>query len=243
MYPNAGESVVTWAPPRPLNRRAATFTGGERSGAEGEQAAENAARSLRRAVSTMRRFSVENQLTRYAVFTFAEPVHDRRMALREWRRMSRLISRMERTTGKPMPWLMWLELHPGGHGYHLNLLVGGKWLHQRAWSEIWGRGRVYIEKIRTRRGAREDARAAARYAVAYAEGHGKVLGEGRTGGEHRYEVSQGHQPLMVRCRAWEAADGRVEAIRAMGGEVPAYEWESGQAEDWRGPPVLFMSWR
>jgi hypothetical protein len=136
-----------------------------------------------------------------------------------------------------------LELHADGHVHiHAAFNIGGRRRIPKALiGRLWGHGFVDGRRFESKRpGRNERARAVARYVVKYAT---KAIEDGRlSAGEHAYEVAQGFQPTAVRMRAWDRAGARREAIRAMGGEIPAYEWDSGDSEDWTGPPVSFLSW-
>jgi hypothetical protein len=128
-----------------------------------------------------------------------------------------------------------LERHRDGH---LHVHAGlSRYVDKRELGELWGHGFVDVRKLRTKRGGREDARAAARYLAKYA-----TKSREADPGEHGYEVAQGHSPAVARMRAWDREDGWALAVGAMGGEVPSYEWASGDSEDWTGPPVAFLGW-
>lgn len=96
------------------------------------------------------------------------------------------------------------------------------------------------EARQRRPGRNERARATARYVVKYATK--SIEAAELDPGEHAYEVAQGFQPVMVRVSAATRALAWAELVRCQGGEVPAYEWDSGDSEEWTGPPVGFLSW-
>jgi hypothetical protein len=133
-----------------------------------------------------------------------------------------------------IPWLYAPELHPGGHGWHVHFGVD-RYISQRKLARLWGHGFVDIRKLRTGKGGREDARAAARYLAKYVTKAREL-----EPGAHGYEVRQGHQPEVVRVRAWGLAPLREVLVREWG--EPAYEWSSDSEEQWRGPPAAFLSW-
>jgi len=181
---------------------------------------------------------VANGCTRLATFTYRDGTHDRAQVVRDWRRFARLL----RARWPELAWVRVLELHPSGHGYHVHAGLNRGFPNERrdrALARLWGHGFVDLRKLRGKQGGREDARAAARYLAKYAT---KDVDD-QAPGEHGYEVAQGFQPESVRLRAWDRDGALAEAIRAMGGEVPGYVWDSRSVMDWTGPPVLFVSWQ
>jgi hypothetical protein len=244
VYEGAGEGVVSWSsgvsPPR--SHRLWPSAGGSpapegRGHAPGQgvgaavEAAEPRADSRRRSRGRLRRYVVSNRLSRLATFTYAEGVHDRARVVADWRGFSR---RLERE----VPGVVWaraLELHPGGHGFHVHVALGG-FIPKPLLARLWGHGFVDVRKVRSRRGGREDARTAAAYISKYVA-KDPIAGPG----EHSYEVRQGFQPVAV--RAW--FDSREAAcsglVRASGGRL-SYRWDSDADPRWRGPPVVFAGW-
>lgn len=184
----------------------------------------------------MRRYAVANGIRRMATFTYRDGTTDRAQVKRDWAAFAREL----KVRWPELAWVRVLELHPSGHGLHVHAGLSRGFPDERrtrALARLWGHGFVDVRKIRSKRGGHEDARAAARYLAKYA-----TKDRATTAGEHGYEVAQGHQPVVVRLRAWDAGGARQAAIAAMGGEVPAYEWTSDESASWTGPPVAFVGW-
>jgi hypothetical protein len=245
LYEGAGEAVI-WregpppgpsAPPHPEARTSAVGSDAPGSGGgAGGVGTSDRERVARRARGRVRRYAVANRTRWLVTFTYRVAVFDRLQVKRDWASFAR----EAKGRWPELAWVRVLELHPGGHGLHVHAgwsrSVGAE-RRTRELAKLWGHGFVDARKIRSKRGGHEDARAAARYLAKYATKERET-----NAGEHGYEVAQGHQPVVRRLRAWDAAGARLEAIRAMGGELPAYEWESGSCELWRGPPVCFIGW-
>lgn len=200
-----------------------------------EEVTLNRERAARRARGRVRRYAVRNGCTRLGTLTYAVAQSDRRLVVRQVQQWERRVR--ERFGRVPLVWA--LELHPGGHGFHVHFALGGpRKLPKVQLGELWGHGFVDIRKVRTGRGGREDARGAARYVGKYV---GKAFDAGLGSGEHAYEVAQGFQPVARSVTGTDPGTVRLRIMAAMGGEVPSYEWSSEGLEDWRGPPVGFLS--
>lgn len=245
LYEGAGEAVI-WRespppdPASPPSAEARTTAGGADApgagGGEGGAAGSSRERVARRARGRVRRYAVANGIRRMATFTYREGTFDRRQVKSDWAAFAREL----KARWPELAWVRVLELHPSGHGLHVHAGLSRAFPDERrtrALARLWGHGFVDVRKIRSRRGGHEDARAAARYLAKYA-----TKDRDTSPGEHGYEVAQGHQPTTVRIRVWDAAAGRLAAIEAMGGEVPSYEWDSGDSTRWTGPPVAFLGW-
>jgi hypothetical protein len=210
---SAGSAAVPLAVPRPA-----------------DDLADNRARSLRRLRGRARRYAVANHLARLCVVTNREVITDRGVMLR---RVSGFIRRLRAAHG-PLPYMVTLEWHPGGHGLHANVLLD-RWIAKDELAALWGHGFVDVRLMRSRRRRGvSPARVASSYAVKYAT---KAAEEWPR--QHAYEVGQGFQPEVVRL---SGTDLVRRVIGVMGGEVPSYVWDSASVTDWRGPPVLFVAW-
>jgi hypothetical protein len=197
----------------------------------------------RRARSRSRRFAVENGCTRLWTFTYAPDENGDRPTWPERARVKRDWHEFARRLPPGTAWLRTLEKHADGHIHvHAAMSYGkGDERRTRRLARLWGHGFVDEGQARqSRPGRNERARATARYVVKYATK--AIEGAELDPGEHAYEVAQGFQPVMVRISAATRALAWAELVRAQGGEVPAYEWDSGDTEDWTGPPVGFLSW-
>jgi hypothetical protein len=206
-------------------------------------AAEQRQRVSRRARGRSRRFAVENGCTRLWTFTYAPDENGRRPTWAERARVKRDWHEFARRLPPGTAWLRTLEKHADGHVHvHAAMSYGkGDERRTRRLARLWGHGFVDEgEAHQSRPGRNERARATARYVVKYATK--SIEAAELDPGEHAYEVAQGFQPVTVRIFAASRARAWAELVRCQGGEVPAYEWDSGDSEDWTGPPVGFLSW-
>lgn len=193
------------------------------------------ARSARRARGRLRRYLVTNGCNKLWTLTYrGQGQHDRRQVVRDVQAFGRRL----RSEYPGTAWAYVLELHPGGHGWHVHFSTG-RYLDVYRVRRMWPHGER-VDVTRFRGGRREQARGVARYLSKYIA---KELGEGLEAGEHSYEVAQGHRPIGRRVYAFgDRETARAMLVAAFWGEVPGYEWSSGDSEDWTGPPCGFASW-
>lgn len=158
--------------------------------------------------------------------------------------MLRDVQAFERRLSAAFPGAAWLrvfERHRDG-ALHVHVLVppevagrGYAERRTRRLARLWGLGHVDADP---RFGSGHGAlRRAARYASKYVT-KGAVAGLGR----HSYEVRQGFQPEAARFGGPTVEAVWAELVRAMGGEVPAYESRSSEWSDYRGPPARVLAW-
>lgn len=250
-YPTAGEAVAFYVPPPSQDGGPSTWS--ELS--EDEREAENEKRAVRRAKKEMRLYMVANGLRYMWVLTLAgsglHGADGRREIMRRVGRFVRLLR--ESRGGAEFPYLYSPELHPGGHGWHVNFFVASR-MDQGRMAALWGQveadgdapcGFVWVKdwvRKNRRKGAsaREGIRNAARYGAKYAskDWAQEVL----VGGQHRYEKAQGFAPKVV--GRWGHTRDRIvwELLAVFQGVLPAETWRSEEAEGWRGPPVMCMRW-
>lgn len=255
VWPDAAEAlVVGTAPPAASaeDHRSALVPDGSRR--EYVDVQGNRERVARRARQTARRYAVSNGCERLWTLTYrdgrpcrscgnARPLYACRACRDRVRAdVRRFWHRLRSSKGRTaeLPYVYTLEEHKSGH-VHVHMATRlhspGERVH-RAVATLWGHG--FVDEARPRGGRRARARKAAGYAIKYAT---KAIESGALDpGEHAYEVGQGYQPTVVLWSADTRADGERAALASMFGEVPAYRWESESLEDWRGPPVVFMSW-
>lgn len=169
-----------------------------------------------------------------------EGQHDRDQALSD---VAGWVKRLRAHLGHPFPYLCVLELHPGGHGWHVHVLMPRKFIRHEVMARLWGHGFVQFsdENRRIRRvpGQRARSRAAAGYLSKYVA---KAVGSGIDRHRHAYEVAEGFAPEKISRECSNFADGWRELVRDHGGELPSLEWSSDQVEDWSGPPCWFFMW-
>jgi hypothetical protein len=238
-FPAAREAILTWAPDAP-DWGGASADGprgprerGVRATAAPDQAAaaEHRERSRRRARGRLRRYAVANRCTRLWTFTYRPPQpFERSRVVEDWHAFARAL----RAAGIEVPWVRVIERHQSG-ALHLHAGFGG-FVDIRQVEVLWPHGYVHAKKMRTRRGGREDGRAAAVYLAKYA-GKASVA----FAGQHSYEVAQGF-PVVELAIEHPSLDPILHALaRRMNGPA-AYEWDSGSSSEWRGPPTVYLAW-
>jgi hypothetical protein len=184
------------------------------------------------------------------VLTFADPPTERSavMAL-----VAEFARRLRNDLDTSVPYWYSPELHPGGHGWHVNLFVADRLEHARI-AELWGHGFVWVtdferspsgpkgEPLGLCRTPREGWRRAAQYGCKYAQ---KDWDPGAIGPRnHRYEIAQGFSPVPERC--WVNSD--AEAWELVAELVPDGEWSnlavwnSNDDDEWDRPPVATFRW-
>lgn len=189
----------------------------------------------------MRRYCVANRLNRFGTLTYAgEGCHDEvlfRQHMGEFFRSLR-----SATGGQASPYLYVGEWHKTGHGLHGHFAVG-RFIHRDVIEQAWGHGFIKIKllgDLPVGSTPRDEARVAAGYLSKYVR---KSIHETRrTGGLHRYECAQGFAPPVQQLYGLTAAGVLDQAAEIMGCR-PAKRWDSGEAEDWQGPPAVWFQWR
>jgi hypothetical protein len=218
----------------------------------------NAGRSAARSRSRLRRFVVANRLTKMWVVTLAEGLDGEDGYGELVSKLAGFLRRVRRDffQGRPMPYLWSIEPHPGGHGWHANVLLPQRFIDKRQMQRCWGHGNVWFTdftKDRTdpfgrpingkpaasgsaapARTARAGSRRAAGYVAKYVtKDFGRTdIGDNR----HRYDVAQGFQPREVTSRHL-TFNGARDTLRAH----PAFlsiehRWSSEDQADWPGWP-------
>jgi hypothetical protein len=193
-------------------------------------AAESEARAGRRARGKLRRYVVSNDCTRLVTLTCRDQTTDRALLLSRLQTFTKGLNR----AAPGVAWVWVIERHKSG-ALHAHLGLAG-FVHYRRLRRLWPHGHVWANLLRKGKG-RPSARAAAGYLAKYVSKDPVA-----DAGQHRYEVRQGFQPEAVRLTAATFEDAWRIAVAMMGGEIPAYEWESAQCKDWTGPPVAFFAW-
>lgn len=204
-----------------------------------------------RARSRSRRYFVRNRLRFMWVLTFAESRRDRAEVMTL---VSEFARRLRSDLGvKALPYWYSPELHPGGHGWHVNFFVPMYLSHAR-FATLWGHGFVWVtdfeqspvapkgEPLGVCRTPREGWRRAAAYGCKYAQ---KDWLPGVVGaGVHRYEVAQSFAPQVE--KSW--VDAQSDAWHLVAKLVPKDEWaglqhwDSNEEPEWDRPPVLVFRW-
>jgi hypothetical protein len=200
-----------------------------------------AAEAGRRARATLRRFCAANRLNRLGTLTYrGDGCHDPeiiRAHLGDFFRQLRY-----EIGGKPYPYVWVPEWHKSGHGLHAHFAVG-EYITRKALLRSWPHGFVHIKLIGdlpVGSASLSEARIAAGYlskyvAKTFTDPGARVLGL------HRYDVAQGFQPQSVTLTGDSSWDVLAQASALFGSE-PIFSWNSGQLEDWDGPPAIFAQW-
>jgi len=242
-YPQTGE-LVGWQR-RPQDRDGSSLRPdpeAEGESQEGRQEDQRSDRSLRRARSAIRRYCQANRLDTLWTLTYAKEggEWDRDLVQRQ---VAMFFRRMRLRYG-PLPYVWALELHPGGHGWHVHVALRGFWPHA-VLTATWGHGIVQFSRrdhvSPEKTGVCSEARLAAYIAKSLASYVAKELEAGR--GRHAYDVGQGFQPEVERWLAWSDDELRDEFVERFGGELWQAKWRSEDGEDWRGPLVRWWVWR
>ena len=199
----------------------------------------NAAKSLQRTKSTARRYAVANILTtNWTMTTEGSGCFDRRMMIR---RTNRFLSALRDRLGEAFPYLYVLELHPGGHGYHVHLLLQERFLDKHMIQRMWGGIVFFSRHDRDKNGNKVSAVNAARIAAGYLLKYVSKDWEAGSG-QHCYERSTGfnHPPRRRLFRSFAEARIWLSIQRS---DAPVVAMFSSEAfEDWHGPPVEWMAW-
>jgi hypothetical protein len=180
--------------------------------------------------------------------TFAEPCYDHgaAMAAGAWFVEKRLRQLYDG------PYLVVLEPHPGGHGWHLHLFVARRIDPHEEVQVAWAHGianvKDWLKDKRLRRvPGKRRLRAAARYAAKYGGKSGMdelaKLGVSMEPGEHAYEVAQGYQPPTTYIYASSEGEalqlvehfGPIDRIVQMSEEVGGGYWFSFEPRDGPSP--------
>lgn len=204
-----------------------------------------------RAGTRSRRYFVTNELRYMWVLTFAEGRTDRRQVMAEVAEFARRLRVAHE--GEKHPYWYSPELHPGGHGWHVNFFISSRVAHAEI-EEMWGHGFVWVTDFATSmkgpkgeplglcRTPREGLRRAANYGCKYAQ---KDWSPEHVGAQnHRYEVAQGFAPK--RESGW--IEGPLEAEALIQFLVPAEEqrwmkrWNSDDEAEWNRPPIRTWRW-
>lgn len=231
-YVDTGEATVWWAGPRGGSDRL--------PGESMPRPGENARRAVARARVSVRRYAVRNRLTRLWTFTYVEAQWDVGQVRRD---VNAWAKRLRKHLDRSVPYVAVMELHPGGHGLHVHVLLPSRFVRHKAMRALWGKGHVQYSdgdtSVRRVKGQRSRARRAAEYVAKYV---GKELGQAMGPGQHRYEVGEGFQPEQVRRSVRSEFAGLRWLCERRGGELPVLVWSSDDLEDWRGPPVRVLTW-
>jgi hypothetical protein len=204
-----------------------------------------------RAGTRSRRYFVSNQLRYMWVLTFAERWTNRRLVMAEVSYFARRL-RVERG-GESFPYWYSPELHPGGHGWHVNFF-NGFWVTHDEIASLWANGYVWVtdfaksmsgpkgEPLGLCRTPRDGLRRAASYGCKYAQKDWSPEHVGAL--NHRYEVAQGFAPASVSGWIEDPLDAEVILEELVADEDRRWikRWSSSNEESWTRPPVWTWRW-
>jgi hypothetical protein len=204
-----------------------------------------------RASSMSRRYFVANGLRYMWVLTFRDSQLDRRWVMKS---VSELARRIRSVRGRAtFPYWYSPELHPNGHGWHVNLFLPFRFDHSEM-EELWGYGFVWVtdfaiarrgphgEPLGLSRTPQEALRRAARYGCKYSQKDWSPEHVGPR--NHRYEIAQGFRPEVV--TKW--VQDPFEAEELVAEYVPEdhwhdlYRWNSNDDPEWTRVPVRTWRW-
>lgn len=252
VYPEAGEAVVVAAPPQKgagsdveWDEDGVRIKPMVEAGNEVERQAQNWERANRRAHSESRRYMVANRLRYMWVFTIeGEGLYGPDGRAEIMRRVAGFVRKLRRVYGE-LPYWFSPELHPGGHGWHVNFFVA-KRLPHAVLQPLWGHGIVNVYDWATHRivkmrgqGFLDALRAGSEYGCKYAAKDWNPEQIGANG--RRYEAAEGFKPRKLTARVDTLAAGYRAATRFFGGPA-SLEWHSWESESWDGPTVVTMRW-
>jgi len=191
--------------------------------------------AARRASVQVRRLVSEHKLTRMWTLTLRESTlpEDRPVVVSKLQAFLRRV----RTELPHVVWLAVLEWHPGGHGWHVHIVVN-KFVPKPKIEEMWPHGFVDVRRISVRgdSSSRQAISKAASYLAKYVSKDPPEGAPPHVPGDHRY-----YRPLGLSCTEL-VAEGSYEEMVALAWQYfPAgvgWIWHSSMSTDWRAPPVL-----
>lgn len=197
-------------------------------------------RAQGRARAVMRRFVVQNRLSRMWTLTFAAEPATRPEVVRA---MNEFTGRLREELGGRFPYLYVIEGGPLAEDkrFHVHLLLQARFVDKHRMDVVWGRGLVHYSdgKGGPEMGDRERCRSGAAYLMKYVA---KEWDSEAVVGQHRYERSNGFNVREVRhvCRSLGEAFALIVREAKCGLELVL--WESDSREDWDGPPSIWVGW-
>jgi hypothetical protein len=206
----------------------------------------------RRASSKSRRYFVKNDLRYMWVLTYEEATSDRALVMAQ---VSEFARRLRAALGGvAIPYWYSPELHPGGHGWHVNFFLSRTVPHAQV-ASLWGHGFVYVtdfatarrgshgERLTRPRSATDACRRAARYGCKYSQKDWSPQHVGPR--SHRYEVAQGFSPR--RRSEWLSEIGEADELLLAMLPPQAIKqlsaWDSNDTPEWTGPRVKVWKWQ
>jgi len=241
VYRAAGEASV-WVNPDPAGRYTPRKSVDPLAGEDKANAERvNAERAARRAQAKLRRYCKANVLSRHVTVTYA-PAHERSSRYEVLRDVAGFRRALFGYLGRRVAVAAVPEQGTKKGRWHCEIAIG-VYVAQSALQQLWGLGWVNIHRYGDRHKHQDEVQAAWQVAGYLSKYVGKALGEtaGSKGG-HRYEVSQGFQPVAERFEVWTFPEGIAQVVAIFDGELPQSVWRSSEVENWLGPPVWCGYW-
>jgi hypothetical protein len=189
--------------------------------------------AARRAGVMVRRVCTEHRLCRMWTLTVADATVARDRAAVG--RLVHLFGKRMARRWSHLKWLAVLEPHPGGHGWHVHMLVN-QYVPKELVRAVWGHGHIDVRLIQGK--GVKDPLTGARKAAAYAAKYlAKEFDEADVPrGTHRYLRRSDMDITTIEAEGdWDVLLAQVWAF--FGGRV-SWVWWSRDDEQWRGPQVL-----
>lgn len=255
LRPDCGEATAVepwvasgWVPPSPPGLNRAGWIAKRRDARWAEAVDANTAkfraRDLRRAQSraraVMRRFAVQNKLSRMWTLTFADEPEERTEVVRA---MNEFTGRLRQELGERFPYLYVIEGGPLAEDkrFHVHMLLAPRYIAKERMQAVWSHGLVHFSdgKGGAEVGLRDRCRSGAQYLMKYVT---KEWDSEAVAGQHRYERAAGFNVRVVkhRCDSLGEAFAWIVAEAKVGLEVTF--WDSDEREDWDGPPCIWVGW-
>lgn len=187
--------------------------------------------AARRAAIAVRRLVCEHRLVRMWTLTLAQRTTADDLPL-----VVRAVQGFCRKLRRAYPRLVWLavlEWHPGGHGWHVHMVVN-RFVPKVRIGELWGLGfvdaRLIVAKGDTK--GLSSARRAGQYVAKYLTKSEDETAPGHVKGDHRYL-----RPLGLQWTEVEAEGPHCDLVALVWQHLGSvtWSWFSGTDEKWRGP--------
>lgn len=194
--------------------------------------------AARRASVAVRRLVCEHRLVRMWTLTLEQATRadQRSLVVRKVQQFTRRV----RTRFPKLKWLAVLEWHPGGHGWHVHMVVD-RFVPKALIAEMWGWGFVDARLITQKgdSGSMGAARRAGQYVAKYLTKKADSAAPAHVAGDHRYLRPLGMGWTEVECEG-EFGDMVRLAWGWWSRAAITWIWWSGDDPDWRGPRVLSL---
>lgn len=199
---------------------------------------ERADREARRRASVqVRRLVAEHRLTRMWTLTLREETtaDERPIVVLKLQQFLRRV----RLELPHVVWLAVLEWHPGGHGWHIHIVVN-RFVPKQWIQTNWKHGFVDVRRISVKgdSSSRQAVSKAASYLAKYVSKPAPEGAPPHVPGDHRY-----FRPLGLALTELVAEGSYEDMVRLAWEYFPAgvgWIWHSNQSEGWRAPPVLVL---